>query len=76
MVFKSIKKTIMDIMGIPEDEILLTSNLYNDLDADSLDMSQIVIALENEYKIEIETEEIGEFETVQDIADSVEAKIK
>ena len=74
MVFESIKRTIVDIMGIPEDEILLESNLYNDLDADSLDMSQIVIALENEYKIELENEEIAEFETVKDMADSIESK--
>ncbi|KDR96637.1 acyl carrier protein [Peptoclostridium litorale DSM 5388] len=75
MVFESIKRTIMDIMGIPEDEILQGCDIYNDLDADSLDMSQIIIALENEYKIEIENEEIAEFKTVKDIADSIEIRI-
>lgn len=76
MVFEKIKAAIMDIMGIPEDEILLESHLYNKLDADSLDMSQIIIALENAYKIDIENDDMANFETVEDIVKHVEDKIK
>lgn len=75
MVFDKIKAAIMDIMGIPEDEILLESHLYNELDADSLDMSQIIIALENAYKIDIENDDMANFETVEDIVKHVEDKI-
>lgn len=75
MVFEKVKKSIIDIMGIPEDEILVKSHLYDDLDADSLDLSQIILELENSYKIEIENEDISDFETVEDIVKHVESKL-
>lgn len=75
MVFEKVKKTIIDIMGIPEDEILLESHLYDELDADSLDLSQIILELENSYKIEIENEDIANFETVEDLVKHVEDKL-
>ncbi|WP_168198324.1 acyl carrier protein [Crassaminicella thermophila] len=75
MVFEKVKHTIMDILGIPKDEILLESHLYDELDADSLDLSQIILELENTYKIEIENEDIANFETVEDIVKHVESKL-
>ncbi|WP_427339996.1 acyl carrier protein [Caloranaerobacter sp. DY30410] len=75
MVFESVKSVIIDVMGISEDEILLKSHLYDELDADSLDMSQIIIALENKFKINIENEEVAEFKTVEDIVKNIESKL-
>lgn len=75
MIFESVKKTIIDITGVPEDEILLESHLYDELDADSLDMSQIILALENQYKIIIDNEVIADFITVEDIVKNIESKI-
>jgi acyl carrier protein len=62
-------------MGIPEDEIFLESHLFNELDADSLDMAQIILALENAYKIDIKDEDVSDFETVKDIVKHIESKI-
>lgn len=75
MIFKDVRKVIADIIGIPEDEILLESDLYNELDIDSLDMSQILLALENKYKINIENEKVAEFKIVKDIVENIENKI-
>ena len=75
MIFDKVKDAIMDIMGIPEDEILLESHLYNELDADSLDISQIILALENAYKIDIDNDDIAEFETVEDIVKHIEKSV-
>lgn len=76
MIFEDVKKIIINIIGISEDEILLDSDLYDELDIDSLDMSQILIALENKYKIIIENEKVAEFKTIKDIVENVENKIK
>jgi len=76
MIFDNVKDAIMDIMGIPDDEILLESHIYNELDADSLDISQIILALENTYKIDIDNDDIANFETVGDIVDHISEKIK
>ncbi|TCO72270.1 acyl carrier protein [Marinisporobacter balticus] len=75
MIFEKVKNIMMDIMGIPEDELLLQSHLYDELDADSLDLSQIIVELENAYQIEIENEDIANFEKVEDIVKHVENKI-
>lgn len=75
MVLESVKKIIIDIIGASENEILLESHLYDELDADSLDMSQIILALENQYKIIIDNEVIADLITVEDIVKHVESKI-
>ncbi|MBF8983703.1 acyl carrier protein [Lutibacter sp. B2] len=72
MVFEKVKNVIIEIMGIPENEILLESHLFDELDADSLDMSQIILELENEYKIDINDDDFSSFETVKDIVDYIQ----
>lgn len=74
MIFDKVKDTITDIMGIPEDEILLESHLYDELDADSLDMTQIILSLENEYKIDFENEDIINLKTVENIVNYIKGK--
>ena len=74
MVFEKVKNVIIEIMGIPENEILLESHLFDELDADSLDMSQIILELENGYKIEIDDDAFSNFETVKDIVDYIKNK--
>lgn len=67
---------ICEISGISKVEVKIDSHLYNDLDLDSLDMSQVVIALEKQYKIGISDEEMSSFRLVRDIVDSVNAQLE
>lgn len=76
MVFSEVKKILIDVMGLLEDEVSLDSHLYDELDADSLDISQIVLALDNKYKIDMDESEILNFKTVKDIVKCVEGQIK
>jgi len=76
MVFDEVKKILIDIMGLPEDEVSLKSHLYDELDADSLDISQVVLSLDNKYKIDIDQQDVLNFETVEDIVKYVEGQIK
>lgn len=76
MVFHEVKKILIDVMGLPEDEVSLNSLLYDELDADSLDISQIVLALDNKYKIDIDQQDVLNFKTVEDIVKYVEGQIK
>ncbi len=70
-----VKEIMMDIVGFEEGEILLESHLYHDLDLDSLDMSQILLGLENHYKISIENEEIKTVETVSELIHILKVKV-
>lgn len=75
MILNELKEIIKDVIDINMDEIELKNMLYDDLDLDSLDMSQIIIALENKYSIEIDDEIFLDFETVEDIVKHIEQAI-
>lgn len=75
MIFAYIKETITGIMGIADEEILLESHLLDELDADSLDISQIVLELENHYKIDLEDDAIAEWKTIADVVNHIENRV-
>jgi len=75
MIFDKVKETIIDIMDLPEDEILLESHLFDELDADSLDMAQIFLALEVNYDISSDDTDISDIKTVGNIVNYIQNEI-
>jgi len=73
MILKTIKKIISEQLGIDEKNISLTSNLTTDLDADSLDAVEIIMAIEDEYSIEIPDERIEDLLTIHDLVEYIES---
>ncbi len=72
MVFDKIKEIIMEQLQVDESEITMETNLMKDLSADSLDAVEIIMAIEDEYGIEIPDEEAENIQTVQDLVRFVE----
>ena len=68
-----VKSIIADQLGVGEDEIKPESNFVEDLGADSLDIVQLIMALEEEYHLEISDEEAEKIRTIQDIVDYIES---
>ena len=64
MVLDVIKGMIIDQLGVSEDELQLETNLMKDLEADSLDAVEIIMAIEDEYDIEIPDEDAERFQTI------------
>ena len=62
-----VKSILAKDLGFFEDQIKENSRLVNDLHADSLDIVEIVISLENEFQIDIPDKMVEEFQTVKDI---------
>ncbi len=75
MTFEKVKEILMEELGL-EDTIKLSDNLKDDLDADSLDLAEVVINLEDVFEIEIPEEDYPKFKTVKDIVDFIDSKIK
>lgn len=75
MVFDKVKEFIIDQLGVSEDEIQMETDLMKDLEADSLDAVEIIMALEDEYDVDIPDEVAEKFRTVKDIVKYVEARI-
>ncbi|MGN0702102.1 MAG: acyl carrier protein [Lentihominibacter sp.] len=75
MVLDTIKGMIIEQLGVSEDELQLDTNLMKDLEADSLDAVEIIMAIEDEYDIEIPDEDAERFQTIGDIVSYVEKAI-
>lgn len=71
MIFEKIQEIIMDKMGLDKNEIKLDSS-FEDLGADSLDVVEIIMALEEEYEIEIDDDEAVDIDTVGDVVNYLE----
>ena len=71
MVFEKIREIIAEQTGKDEEEITLDTNVKDDLDADSLDLFQIINDIEDEFDISVEDTEA--IVTVKDIVDFVES---
>lgn len=72
--FEKVKEIIASELGVEEDKITLESTFKDDLGADSLDLFQMVMSIEDEYGIEIPTEDLEEMSTVGDIVKYLEDK--
>ena len=70
MELKKIKKIIVEVLNVDENEITMDTTFIDDLGADSLDVFQIIMGLEEEFDIEIPNEQAEKIVTV---ADAVEA---
>ena len=69
MVVKKIKDIISQQLGIDPDEITLESQFIDDLGADSIDMVELVMAIESEFDLEISEKDA---ESIQTVGDAVE----
>lgn len=74
-VFDEIKNIIVDIKDVPEDDIKLESSFTDDLDADSLDMVEMLMQLEDKYSIHVPEEDAEKIKLVEDLVNYIEARI-
>ena len=72
--FEEIRKAIAQQLNIPEEKITENSRLIDDLKADSLDVVELVMGLEERYGIEIPDEDLPSIKTVGDIIRYIESK--
>ena len=70
---EKMKEIIAEQLSVDESEIELSSNFKDDLGADSLDLFELVRALEEEYDVEIPSEELENIATVEDVIEYLKA---
>ncbi len=76
MVFEEICEIITEEAGIDSEELSMETSLIRDLEADSLVAVEIVLAIEEKYDIVIPDKIAEKFQTIGDIVEYVEGKIK
>ncbi|ACS78725.1 MULTISPECIES: acyl carrier protein [Maridesulfovibrio] len=71
---EKVKAIIVDQLGVSEDEIKPEASFVEDLGADSLDLTELIMAMEEEFDVEIEDEEAQKILKVKDAIAFVESK--
>jgi acyl carrier protein len=67
--FERLKKIIVEQLGVDEEEVTPTASFVEDLNADSLDLVELIMSLEEEFGMEISDEDA---ERIQKVSDAVE----
>ena len=71
MEFERLRKIIVEVLNVDENEVTMDSTFIDDLGADSLDIFQIIMGIEEEFDIEIPTEEAEKISTVGDAVEQI-----
>ena len=70
-VFEKVKNIIVDQLGVTEENVTLESSFIDDLGADSLDIVELIMALEEEFDLEIPDSDAEKVVTVEDVVDYI-----
>ncbi len=74
--FEKLKEIIVEQLGVEEDEVTMESSFIDDLGADSLDMVELIMAIEEEYEFEVPEEDAEKIATVADAVEYIKARAK
>ena len=76
MEFEKIQKIISEVLGVDEESITMETTFVDDLGADSLDVFQIIMALEEEFDIQVDDSNFQNIKCVEDIVKCLETIVK
>ena len=75
-VYERLKKIIVDQLGVDESEVVPSASFVEDLNADSLDLVELIMSLEEEFHIQISDEDAEKITTVQEAQDYIEEHLQ
>lgn len=75
MEFEKLKKVIAEVLNVDPDEISMETTFVDDLGADSLDVFQIVMGIEEEFDIEIPAEKAEKIATVEEAVELIKGAL-
>lgn len=75
MEFEKLRDIIVEVLNVDENEVTMESNFIDDLGADSLDVFQIIMGIEEEFDIEIPNEEAEKIVTVGDAVEQIKKAV-
>ena len=75
MEFEKLKEIIIDVLNVSEEEIKMETTFVDDLGADSLDIFQIIMGIEEAFDVEIENEDAEKIVTVGDAVEQIKSAV-
>ena len=76
MVFDKVKEIIVDQLECDEEQVTMEASITEDLGADSLDVVDLVMSIEESFDVEIPDEDVEGIKTVGDIVKYIESKVE
>ncbi len=76
MVFEKVRDIIVDQLNVDEDEVVMDASFIDTLGADSLDLVELMIAMEEEFEMTIPEEDIDKISTVGNVVEYIESHSK
>ncbi len=76
MTFDKIKELIVDQLDVEEDKVTMEANIQDDLGADSLDIVDLVMSVEDEFEVKIEDDDVESIKTVGDIVHYIDNAVE
>ena len=74
MIFDNLKVMISEQLDVEEDDITMDTSFQDDLNADSLDLVELIMSIEDEFELEVEDEEVENIQTVRDAVEYIQAQ--
>ena len=74
MTFDKVKAILIDQLDVDEDKVTMDASIFDDLGADSLDLTELIMAMEEEFDIEIADDDAQKILKVQDAISYIESK--
>ena len=71
MIFEKIREILSSQFDVEEDTITYDTDFFNDLNADSLDVADLLSTISGEFEIDVESESIENFKTVKDLVNFI-----
>lgn len=71
-IFDKLKELVVDQLGVEEDEVTMEATMQDDLGADSLDLVDLVMSVEEEFGVKVADEDLENIKTVGDIVNYIE----
>ncbi len=74
-IFEKVRSVIVEQLGVDESEVTMDASFLDDLGADSIDIVEFIMALEEEFGLEIPDEEVDKIVTVENVIDYISENI-
>lgn len=74
MIFDKVKEILVDQLDVEDEKVTMEASIIDDLGADSLDLVDLVMSLEEEFDVEIPDEQVENIKTIGDIVKFIEDK--
>ena len=76
MVLEKVREILCDQLDVEEEQVTLDASITDDLGADSLDVVDLVMSIEEEFDLEFPDEEVENIKSVGDIVKYIESKVE